>query len=83
MGNTPVVSVDLPAYNAATYLLYTVLSVLETSFKDLELLIVDDASSELTFEVVEKLSETDSRITVIKSDENTGVANARHVGVLH
>lgn len=83
MGNTPVVSVVMPAYNAATYLPNTVQSVLEQSFKDLELLIVDDASSDHTFEVVEKLSATDSRITYIKLDENQGVANARNVGVQH
>ena len=83
MGNTPVVSVVMPAYNAATYLPNTVQSVLEQSFKDLELLIVDDASSDHTSEVVEKLSATDSRITYIKLDENQGVANARNVGVQH
>ncbi len=36
-----------------------------------------------TFEVVQKLSATDSRITYIKLDENQGVANARNVGVQH
>lgn len=83
MVKTPVVSVVMPAYNAATYLPKTVQSVLDQTFKDFELLIIDDDSTDRTAEVGQQLAVTDSRIRFVHLDDNQGVANARNVGVAH
>lgn len=74
----PAVSVIIPAYNAARYLKNAVASVLFQTFKDWELLIVDDGSTDDTQAVVNSF--TDPRIKYIRQ-ENAGVASARNVGL--
>jgi glycosyltransferase involved in cell wall biosynthesis len=69
------VSVLIPTYNYAHYLEETIQSVLEQSFTDFELIIVDDKSSDNTDEVVSKCL-TDPRVSYYKNENNLGlVAN--------
>lgn len=74
----PKVSVVIPTYNAIAYLPATVASVLEQTYKDFELLIVDDGSSDRTVEWVSAL--TDPRVRLIVQ-ENQGSAGARNRGI--
>ena len=62
----PVVSVIMPAYNAERYLARAVESVLRQSFGDLELLIVDDGSSDRTVEVARGFAQRDARVRVLQ-----------------
>lgn len=72
------VSVVLPAYNAARTVGKAVDSVLTQTLTDLELLVVDDGSTDCTSEVVE--AREDERLRCVKT-ENRGVAHARNCGV--
>jgi glycosyltransferase involved in cell wall biosynthesis len=72
----PKVSVIIPTYNRAEFLRNSVSSVLEQTFKDFELIISDDASSDKTKEYVEGLS--DPRVRYICNETNQGVAAARN-----
>lgn len=74
----PKVSVIIPAYNSMAYLPKTVESVLNQTFADFELLIVDDGSSDRTVEWVSQL--TDSRIKLI-TQKNQGASVARNTGI--
>ena len=58
----------------------TIRSVMEQTYNNWELLLIDDASSDKTTEVVEKILLTDSRIQLIKLLENKGAAEARNLG---
>ena len=84
MSSAPInnrVSVIMPAYNIACYIEDSVFSVLKQSFSNLELIIVDDASSDETGEIADVLAHSDARIHVIHSKENVGGAGARNLGL--
>jgi glycosyltransferase involved in cell wall biosynthesis len=74
----PRVSVVIPAYNCASYLAGTVASALAQNFKDLEVLVVDDGSTDTTEAVVRRLG---ANVRYIKT-ENEGPAAARNRGIL-
>ncbi len=74
----PKVTVIIPTYNAIAYLPSTVDSVIQQTFTDFEVLIVDDGSTDETVEWVSKL--VDPRVRLI-SQANQGVAVARNQGI--
>ena len=80
MKSNPYVSVIIPAYNAGTTIAQTISSVLMQSFKDFEIIVVNDGSSDNTASIVEGLSKNDSRVKFI-SQSNRGVAVARNCAI--
>jgi glycosyltransferase involved in cell wall biosynthesis len=68
----PLVSVALCTYNGAEYLQDQLLSILNQTYPSLELVIVDDRSTDTTLEIVEELARKDARIRVYKNEENLG-----------
>ena len=66
------VSVVIPLYNAAAYLEETVRSVMAQSVKAWELIIVDDRSTDGSWELAQKLAQKDSRIRTVRMDKNSG-----------
>jgi glycosyltransferase involved in cell wall biosynthesis len=77
--SVPQVSVILPTYNRAHTLLRAVRSVLAQSYPDIELIVVDDASTDKTQQVLAGVA--DPRLRVISCTENRGVSHARNLGV--
>ena len=73
-------SVILCAYNAESFLESAARSVLNQTFKDLELIIVNDGSCDETFAIASQLANDDPRVTVVNI-ENGGLANARNIGL--
>jgi glycosyltransferase involved in cell wall biosynthesis len=80
MAEQPRVSVIIPAYNANWSIARTVRSVLQQSFVDFEVVIVDDGSSERPQAVLGDLLGRDGRIRIVRQD-NKGLAAARNRGV--
>jgi len=76
------ISVIMPAYNAAKFIEKSVRSVLEQTYGDFELIIVNDGSKDDTAAVAAALSEGDRRVRVL-SIENSGPAMARNYGLEH
>lgn len=77
----PELSVIIPAYNNSRYLPECVHSVTKQSFPDVEVIIVDDASADNTYDVAQQLAANDPRITAIRHDHNAGTLAARRTGV--
>lgn len=77
----PLVSVIMPAYNAQEYIEKAIRSVINQTVTDLEVLVLDDGSTDATCSIVEALSAQDSRIVLIRNDCNMGVARTRNRGL--
>ena len=78
----PVISVIVPVYNAEKYINRCIESILNQTFKDFELIIVDDGSKDNSGNICEEYARRDERIKVIHQ-ENKGQASARNRGVLN
>lgn len=78
MNDNPVISVILPTHNRARILARSMRSVLAQSFRALELIVVDDASTDHTAEVVDQFD--DPRVIYKRLSENSGAAVARNTG---
>ncbi|MBY5406881.1 glycosyltransferase family 2 protein [Rhizobium leguminosarum] len=74
------VAVVIPAYNAREYLAQTLQSVVDQTHKALEIIIVDDGSTDETASICRCFAAGDSRIRIL-STENRGVAAARNTGI--
>jgi glycosyltransferase involved in cell wall biosynthesis len=78
----PVVSILTPAYNSAAFIAETIESVLQQTWSDFELLIVDDGSSDGTLDVVRAFARRDARVKSFSSPHG-GAAVARNVAAQH
>ncbi|MDE5994023.1 MAG: glycosyltransferase family 2 protein [Oscillospiraceae bacterium] len=74
------ISVILPAYNREKFIEYSIVSVLNQTYIDFELLVVDDGSEDSTVEIVERLMNNDRRIKLIKASHK-GVSSARNLAL--
>jgi glycosyltransferase involved in cell wall biosynthesis len=79
MSHCPAISVIMPVYNTAEYLREAIDSVLDQTFRDFELIIVDDGSTDGSVELVKTYS--DSRIILVENDSNNGICYALNVGI--
>jgi glycosyltransferase involved in cell wall biosynthesis len=77
--NKPSVSIVIPTYNRSRLLARAVKSVLNQTYKNFELIIVDDASTDNTEEVVNSFN--DKRIRYLRHEKNKGEAAARNTGI--
>lgn len=80
MDNT--ISVIIPAYNIENYLKRSVESVCSQTHKDMDVIIVDDGSSDNTVQIAKELASRDDRIRVFEQ-EHSGAAAARLLGIRH
>ena len=76
----PKVSVVMSCFNSASWLSQSIESVLSQSMDDFEFIIVDDGSTDDSFSIIKRYSESDKRIKVI-AKKNTGLADSLNVGV--
>jgi glycosyltransferase involved in cell wall biosynthesis len=75
------VSVVLPAYNCSKYIDEAVQSILQQTHRNLELLIIDDGSTDGTTEKIRAWEKRDDRIYLICKERNSGVADSRSRGI--
>lgn len=75
------VSVIMSAYNAERTIERAIISVISQSYKDIELIIIDDCSEDKTYELSKSLAERDGRIKVYRNDLNKGAGLSRERGV--
>ncbi len=77
MSDTPFFSIGIPVYNTAPYLQRCLDSIYAQEFSDIEIIFVDDGSTDDSLEVLNSFAEKDNRITVIHRD-NDGPSSARN-----
>lgn len=75
------VCVIMPAYNAGRFVEEAIRSVMGQSFRDWELLVIDDGSKDDTVEVVQRLCREDDRIKLLENPRNMGVSYTRNRGL--
>ena len=75
------VSIITPAYNAAAYITETIESVLNQTYQNWEMLIVNDCSKDNTAEIVQSYAAKDKRIKLINLKQNSGAAVARNTAI--
>ncbi len=75
------VSVIIPTYNRAGTLMRSIQSVIDQSYTEWELIIVDDGSTDHTKDIVKSVMEQDLRVRYIHCPENKGQASARNTGI--
>ncbi len=75
----PKVSVLMPNYNCEKYLVEAIESILNQSFTDFEFIIVDDGSSDKSWEVIQEYAKKDKRIVAIQNPKNLWVQNTRNL----
>ena len=69
----PRVSICIPTYNGARYLEACLDSVLGQTYSDIEILVVDDGSTDTTFEILERYAANDQRIRLVRNKNNFGL----------
>lgn len=79
MKNEPLVSVIIPTYNRRNTILASVNSVLNQTYKNIELIVVDDCSTDDTISILEQIN--DKRLKIIRHSENKGQNAARNTGI--
>lgn len=81
MEKEPLISIVMPLYNAEKYVDVAIQSVIEQTFLDWELIIVDDKSTDNSGKICDVWAEKEHRIKIIHLLENKGAGNARNVGI--
>ena len=77
------ISVIIPVYNTAIFLPRCIESVLRQSHSDLEIVLINDCSTDQSAEVLDNYARRDSRVSVINHEINKGLSAARNTGIEH
>ena len=77
--NNPLISVLIPTYNSELYIKSTLESILNQTYKNLEIIVIDDASTDSTLNIVKKYR--DKRIKLYSNDKNLGIAKNMNKGI--
>ena len=75
------ISVIIPAYNASENIRECLDSIINQTYKDLEIIVVDDCSKDDTFKILKDYASRDKRILVVKNAINLGAGGSRNVGL--
>lgn len=82
--NNPLVSVVVPVYNAEKYLTETVESIINQTYKNIEILLINHNSTDTSISIMSSFKDQDSRVIVINLDINKGgPAYPRNIGIKH
>ncbi len=79
----PKISIIMPVYNTQDYLAEAIESVLDQTFYDFELIIVDDDSSDKTLNIAKKYAKKDERIKIIKNEINKNIGASLNNGIYY
>lgn len=76
---TPLVTVLMPVYNVEDYIIESLSSIINQTYRNLEILVINDASIDRTLEKVQSFN--DERIRIINNEQNKGIPYTRNVGL--
>lgn len=75
-----VVSIVVPVYNVDNYLYRCINSLIEQSFEEIEIILIDDGSNDISGQICDEYAQMDQRI-IVQHTKNKGVSNARNIGL--
>ena len=81
--SSPLVSVIIPVYNAELKIKKAIRSIQNQNISNLEIILVNDYSTDKTIDVIKYLQKEDERIILIENQENKGILYTRCIGTLH
>ncbi len=79
----PKISIISPIYNRQSFILRFLISIQYQNFDDLEIILVDDCSSDKSIEIIKEYQIRDGRIVLIKNKKNKGTFITRNIGALY
>ncbi|EAI3905244.1 glycosyltransferase family 2 protein [Campylobacter lari] len=77
------ISIILPTYNVEKYIARALESCINQTFKDIEIIVVDDCGSDKSVDIAKEYASKDDRIKIIHNEENLGTFASRNIGVLN
>ena len=77
----PIVSIITPTFNSEDYIEKTLVSIINQTYKNWELLIIDDCSVDNTADVIKEFFNEDERIKLFQLEKNSGAGVARNIGI--
>lgn len=81
MSKSPKISVVMPVYNAFNYVEESIKSILNQTYTDFELIILNDKSTDNSLDILKKMAASDQRIILVDKETNSGPASLRNQGV--
>ena len=79
----PLVSIIIPVYNSERYIVDCVNSIKNQTYKNLEILLCDDASSDNSYQLLSDLEKNECRIKLFSNEENQGISKTQNMHPLH
>ena len=71
--NIPLISVIIPVYNVELYVEKAINSILNQTYSNLQIIIIDDCSTDRTYEIVQNISKLDSRVLILRNKINSKI----------
>lgn len=78
---TPKISIIIPVYNTEKYLEHCLDSLINQSFKDIEIICIDDCSTDKSNDILRRYSKQNQNIRILKTERNSGISIARNLGI--
>lgn len=78
ISSAPKISVLMPAYNVELFVVEAIESILNQTFSDFELIIIDDYSTDKTWEILQEYATKDKRVTLYRNEKNLGISKTRN-----
>ncbi len=75
------ITVVVPCYNVEKYVEKCIDSIMNQTYKNLEIILVEDCSTDNTYDIIKKYPKKDKRIKVIKNEKNSGLSFSRNAGI--
>lgn len=73
----------MPVYGVEYYIADSIADILTQTCQDFELIIVDDCTPDRSFDIAEELTRDDSRVVIVRHEQNKGLSQARNTGIRH
>ena len=77
----PLVSVIIPCFNQEQYIKDSILSVINQTYKNIEIICIDDCSKDNSYETIKKLADSYPNLIILKNISNIGVGSTRNIGI--
>ena len=74
-------SIIIPVFNSEKHIEKSIRSVTSQKFKNIEILVINDSSTDESYRKIQNISQNDYRIKSINLSKNQGVSNARNIGI--